>query len=53
MGVDGQRLDAAEMAARRYSLSVNDIYIVAEIPVGAVGGYFKVSCSESHFKDSL
>ncbi|XP_035534148.1 uncharacterized protein LOC118340356 [Morone saxatilis] len=41
MGVDGQRLDAAEMAARQYTLLVDDIYIVVEIPVGAVGGYFK------------
>ncbi|XP_068433639.1 uncharacterized protein [Clinocottus analis] len=41
MGVDGQRLDVAEMAARRYALSVNDIYIIVEIPIGAVGGHFK------------
>ncbi|XP_034384063.1 uncharacterized protein LOC117727742 [Cyclopterus lumpus] len=41
MGVDGQRLDAAEIADRRYSLSVNDVYIIIEIPVGAVGGHFK------------
>ncbi len=46
MGVNGERLDAAEMAARRYSLTVNDIYIIVEIPVGAVGGNFKVSCTE-------
>ncbi|KAM6992413.1 uncharacterized protein LKV04_008474 [Tautogolabrus adspersus] len=41
MGVNGQRLDAAEMAARRYTLTVNDIHIIVEIPIGAVGGYFK------------
>ncbi|XP_071396804.1 uncharacterized protein [Centroberyx affinis] len=46
MGVNGQRLDAAEMAARQYSISVNDIHIVVGIPVGAAGGYFK-----SHVKD--
>ncbi|XP_070781578.1 uncharacterized protein [Enoplosus armatus] len=46
VGVDGQRLDAAEMAARRYSLSVGDVHVVVEIPVGAVGGYFK-----SHVQD--
>ncbi|XP_044025914.1 uncharacterized protein LOC122863455 [Siniperca chuatsi] len=46
MGVDGQRLDAAEMAARQYTLSVGDIHIVIEIPIGAVGGYFK-----SHIQD--
>ncbi|XP_045916796.1 uncharacterized protein LOC123977846 isoform X2 [Micropterus dolomieu] len=46
MGVDGQRLDPAEMAARQYSLFVGDRHIVVEIPVGAVGGYFK-----SHVQD--
>lgn len=42
MGVDGQRLNTAEMAARQYVLSVNEQHIVIEIPVGAVGGHFKV-----------
>ncbi|XP_040920447.1 uncharacterized protein LOC121199644 isoform X2 [Toxotes jaculatrix] len=46
MGIDGQRLDAAAMAARQYSLSINDVHIVIEIPVGAFGGYFK-----SHIQD--
>lgn len=43
MGIDGQRLDSAEMAARQYVMSVNEIHIIIDIPVGAVGGYFKVS----------
>uniref|UniRef100_A0A3Q3RDE9 ZP domain-containing protein n=1 Tax=Monopterus albus TaxID=43700 RepID=A0A3Q3RDE9_MONAL len=42
MGVDGQRLDAAEMAARQYSMSVSGAYVIIEIPIGAVGGYYKV-----------
>ncbi|XP_041815323.1 uncharacterized protein LOC121622432 [Chelmon rostratus] len=46
VGVDGQRLDPAEMAARRYSLSVTDLHVILQIPVGAVGGYFK-----SHVRD--
>ncbi|XP_068610217.1 uncharacterized protein [Brachionichthys hirsutus] len=46
MGVDGGRLEPAEMAARRYSLSVSDAHVVLEIPVGAAGGYFK-----SHVRD--
>ncbi|TDH00544.1 hypothetical protein EPR50_G00189350, partial [Perca flavescens] len=46
MGVDGQRLDTAEMAARQYVLSVNEQHIIIEIPVGAVGGHFK-----SHVQD--
>ncbi|XP_074542014.1 uncharacterized protein LOC141802364 [Halichoeres trimaculatus] len=41
MGVNGQRLDPAEMAARGYSLSVTDTHIVVKIPVGAVGGFVK------------
>ncbi|XP_056150118.1 uncharacterized protein LOC130124794 [Lampris incognitus] len=41
MGIDGRRLDAAQMASRQYSMSVGDIYITITIPVGAVGGYFK------------
>ncbi|CAB1445155.1 unnamed protein product [Pleuronectes platessa] len=47
VGVDGERLDATEMAARRYSLSVNNIYVILEIPVGATGGFFK-----SHIQDN-
>ncbi|KAK2856121.1 hypothetical protein Q5P01_004856 [Channa striata] len=46
VGISGQRLDAAEMAARQYSMSVNDVHVVIGIPVGAVGGYFK-----SHIQD--
>lgn len=46
MGVNGQRLEPAEMARRRYSLTVNDVYIITEIPIGADGGYFKVSGAE-------
>ncbi|KAM9703793.1 uncharacterized protein ACNS7B_002373 [Menidia menidia] len=40
-GINGQRLDGAEMQARQYSLSLNDLYIVTQIPIGAVGGYYK------------
>ncbi|XP_069014802.1 uncharacterized protein [Embiotoca jacksoni] len=46
MGIDGQRLNPAELHARQYSMSVNDVHVVVEIPVGAVGGYFK-----SHVQD--
>nr|XP_019963154.1 PREDICTED: uncharacterized protein LOC109642703 [Paralichthys olivaceus] len=49
VGVDGQRLDATEMSARRYSLSVNDIHVVLEIPVGAVGGYFKSRIQDDQY----
>lgn len=50
VGVDGQRLSAAEMAARGFSLSVNNVHAVLEIPVGAVGGYFKVGGTEIYFR---
>ena len=46
VGVDGERLDATEMAARGYALSVDDKYVVLAIPVGAAGGYFKVGGTE-------
>ena len=42
MGVNGQRLDAEEMAARQYTLVINDVHIITKIPVGAIGGYMKV-----------
>lgn len=42
MGVDGQRLGAEEMAARKYTLNINDLHIIITIPVGAVGGYLTV-----------
>uniref|UniRef100_A0A3Q3B3F3 Uncharacterized LOC108233398 n=2 Tax=Kryptolebias marmoratus TaxID=37003 RepID=A0A3Q3B3F3_KRYMA len=45
-GINGQRLNAAEMQAQQYTVSVNDFFIVTEIPIGAVGGYYK-----SHTKD--
>ncbi|XP_039981513.1 uncharacterized protein LOC120789089 [Xiphias gladius] len=41
MGINGQRLDKSQMAARGYTLSVTDFHIVVEIPVGAPDGYYK------------
>ncbi|XP_013871161.1 uncharacterized protein LOC106522629 isoform X3 [Austrofundulus limnaeus] len=46
-GINGQRLNAAEMQAQQYSVVVNDYFIVTEIPIGAAGGYYK-----SHVKDN-
>lgn len=43
MGIDGSRLDPAEAAARGYSLTVGEVYVVLEIPLGAAGGHVKVS----------
>lgn len=42
MGINGQRLDRSQMAARGYTLSTTDFHIVAEIPVGSPDGYYKV-----------
>uniref|UniRef100_A0AAQ5Y1K4 ZP domain-containing protein n=1 Tax=Amphiprion ocellaris TaxID=80972 RepID=A0AAQ5Y1K4_AMPOC len=41
MGINGQRLDKSQMAARGYTLSVTDFHIVTEIPVGSPDGYYK------------
>ncbi|CAL8315679.1 unnamed protein product [Lota lota] len=49
MGVDGQRLDAEEMAARKYTLNINDVHIITEIPVGAIGGYFKSTVKDNEY----
>ncbi|XP_022621514.1 uncharacterized protein LOC111236890 [Seriola dumerili] len=41
MGINGQRLDKSQMAARGYTLSATDFHIVIEIPVGSPDGYYK------------
>lgn len=42
MGINGLRLDKAQMAARKYSLSTTDFHIVVDLPIGSPEGYFKV-----------
>ncbi|XP_029966110.1 uncharacterized protein LOC115401880 [Salarias fasciatus] len=49
MGVDGQRLTPSEVQARRYSISVSDVHIVIDIPLGAAGGFFKSYIQEGHY----
>ncbi|XP_071058170.1 uncharacterized protein [Pseudochaenichthys georgianus] len=41
MGINGQRLDRSQVAARGYTLSTTDFHIVVEIPVGSPDGYYK------------
>ncbi|XP_033999016.1 uncharacterized protein LOC117492739 [Trematomus bernacchii] len=41
MGINGQRLDRSQMAARGYTLSTTDFHIVVEIPMGSPDGYYK------------
>ncbi|XP_034383778.1 uncharacterized protein LOC117727526 [Cyclopterus lumpus] len=41
MGINGKRLDSSQMAARGYTLSTTDLYIVIEITVGSPDGHYK------------
>ncbi|XP_054475063.1 uncharacterized protein LOC129107587 [Anoplopoma fimbria] len=50
MGVDGQRLDAAEMTARHYLMTVHDMHIIIDIPIGAVGGHFKSHVQDGQYR---
>uniref|UniRef100_A0A8C5BZE3 ZP domain-containing protein n=1 Tax=Gadus morhua TaxID=8049 RepID=A0A8C5BZE3_GADMO len=52
MGVNGQRLDAEEMAARQYTLVINDVHIITKIPVGAIGGYMKSAVKDNEYYTS-
>lgn len=45
MGLNGERLDNADMSALGYSLTTTEFYIVITIPIGAPGGYSKVGGS--------
>ncbi|KAM9778969.1 uncharacterized protein ACBT44_000570 isoform 1-T1 [Syngnathus typhle] len=40
IGVDGRRLNAEELSARRYNVTVDNMYIMVQIPIGAPGGFF-------------
>ncbi|XP_049613172.1 uncharacterized protein [Syngnathus scovelli] len=40
IGVDGRRLNADELSARRYNVTVDNMYIMVQIPIGAPGGFF-------------
>ncbi|KAJ4920216.1 hypothetical protein JOQ06_027604 [Pogonophryne albipinna] len=41
MGVDGRKLEATELSARNYSLTLDDLYVIVEIPIGAAGCQIK------------
>uniref|UniRef100_A0A3Q2FDF0 Zona pellucida protein AX 2 n=1 Tax=Cyprinodon variegatus TaxID=28743 RepID=A0A3Q2FDF0_CYPVA len=45
-GINGQRLNPLELQARGYSVALNDFYVITELPIGGVGGYYK-----SHIQD--
>ncbi|KAI4800590.1 hypothetical protein KUCAC02_009584 [Chaenocephalus aceratus] len=46
MGVNGRKLEASEISARSYSLTLDDLYVIVEIPIGAAGCQIK-----SHVQD--
>ncbi|XP_056872746.1 zona pellucida protein AX 1 [Takifugu flavidus] len=41
MGINGQRLDKAQISTRGYKLATTEFHIIVEIPIGAPDGYFK------------
>ncbi|CAL8315674.1 unnamed protein product [Lota lota] len=41
MGINGQRLDKAQMVSMGYTLSSTEYHLVIEIPIGSPDGYFK------------
>ncbi|KAI7800167.1 zona pellucida protein AX 1 [Triplophysa rosa] len=41
MGIDGKQIDSAYMAARGYSLTIEDAQIVMKLPMGGPDGYYK------------
>ena len=54
MGINGQRLDRSQMAARGYTLSTTDFHIVVEIPLGSPDGYYEVgNISRLEMQESL
>ncbi|XP_057679147.1 uncharacterized protein LOC130907748 isoform X1 [Corythoichthys intestinalis] len=49
MGVDGKRLDSAKMVARHINMTVDDMYIVLHIPIGAPGGFFTSQVRDNEY----
>ncbi|XP_051952187.1 uncharacterized protein LOC127622214 isoform X2 [Xyrauchen texanus] len=41
MGMDGEQIDSAQMAAKGYSLTTTDTFIVMTLPIGGPDGYYK------------
>ncbi|XP_072219007.1 uncharacterized protein [Leuresthes tenuis] len=48
-GLNGERLNAEMMHAQQFSLSVNDLYIIVQIPIGAVGGHYKSHIQQNQY----
>lgn len=45
MGINGQRLDKAQMSTWGYKLATTEFHIIIEIPIGVPDGYYKVGGS--------
>lgn len=45
MGINGQRLDKAQMSSQGYILATTEFHIIVEIPIGSPDGYYKVGGS--------
>lgn len=46
MGINGRRLDKAQMSNLGYKLATTEFHIIVEIPIGAPDGYYKVCGSQ-------
>ncbi|XP_034086545.1 uncharacterized protein LOC117555698 [Gymnodraco acuticeps] len=49
MGVDGRKLEATELSARNYSLTLDDLYVIVEIPIGAAGCQIKSHAQDGQY----
>ncbi|XP_033991606.1 uncharacterized protein LOC117487051 [Trematomus bernacchii] len=49
MGVDGRKLEATEISARNYSLTLDDLYVIVEIPIGAAGCQIKSHAQDGQY----
>ncbi|XP_077443991.1 uncharacterized protein LOC144064950 [Stigmatopora argus] len=49
MGVDGKRLDSTKMAAQHFNMTVDDMYIVLHIPIGAPSGFFMSQVQDNDY----
>ncbi|XP_062396190.1 uncharacterized protein LOC134087006 [Sardina pilchardus] len=49
MGIDGERLNEAQMLSKGYTMSVTENHVVLELPVGGPDGYYKSQVSQYQY----
>ncbi|XP_071058120.1 uncharacterized protein [Pseudochaenichthys georgianus] len=49
MGVNGRKLEASEISARSYSLTLDYLYVIVEIPIGAAGCQIKSHAQDGQY----